>query len=300
MRYHRFMPAPIPIAENPAAREALSRVEVLYTDLDGTLLARGGSVLADGQGEPSTCVVDAIVELNRRRMTVVPVSGRTRPQLAEATRLLGWTDFIGELGGLIAHGPDVTYNIGDWDESLLAGGKTPFQLIEESGAFDTLAEKFPGRVEYHAPWHHNRQVSHLLRGCLDNAAAQAALDALELPVAVLDNGIVHPREHALTCEGPIHSYHLVPAGVSKAQAISLDLKARGLDRSQAAAIGDSLTDLDMSSAVGFMALVRNAFDSASVVAALDSGEYPNVCGVCCERGEGWAEFARAWIAARGL
>jgi hydroxymethylpyrimidine pyrophosphatase-like HAD family hydrolase len=257
-------------------------------------------VLADGKGEPSTCVVDAIVELNRRGMTVVPVSGRTRQQLAETTRLLGWTDFIGELGGLIARGSDVAYNTGDWDPSLLSSGKTPFQLIDESGAFKTLAEKFPGRVEYHAPWHYNRQVSHLLRGCLDNVAAQAALDALDLPVTVLDNGIVHPREHALVCEGPIHSYHLVPAGVSKAQAISLDLKARGLEPSQAAAIGDSLTDLDMSSAVGFMALVSNAFDSASVVDALDSGEYPNVCGVCCERGEGWAEFARAWIAARGL
>ena len=42
------------LAQNPAALAALRDVEILYTDLDGTLLGLGGSVLVDAKGKPST------------------------------------------------------------------------------------------------------------------------------------------------------------------------------------------------------------------------------------------------------
>ena len=58
------------------------------------------------------------------------------------------------------------------------------------------------------------------------------------------------------------------AGVSKTQAIAIDLAERGLSASQAAAIGDSVTDLAMADGVGLMALVDNAFESAQRAEAL--------------------------------
>ena len=55
------------LADIPAALDALSRVEVLYTDLDGTLLGPGGSLLVDGDGAPSAATAEAIVAAQRRR-----------------------------------------------------------------------------------------------------------------------------------------------------------------------------------------------------------------------------------------
>lgn len=296
------MDRPPLLADTPAALDALSRVEVLYTDLDGTLLAPGGSVVADAGGAPSTSTVQAIVDLNRAGLTVVPVSGRTRLQLTEVVRLLGWTDFIGEVGSVLVHGAGpgrtVVYNTAEWPAHLLGGDSTPYELIRDSGALEALRSAFPGRIEYHTPWHRDREASHLLRGCLDVSEAQDVLDALDLPVSLLDNGRVHPPAHGLACLELVHAYHLVPRGVSKTQAIALDLAERGLSATQAAAIGDSVTDLAMADAVAIMALVDNAFESASVLARLAEQPSLGVVRVEGQRGDGWAQFAHAWLAAR--
>jgi hypothetical protein len=291
------------LSEDPTAVEALARIEVLYTDLDGTLLARGGCILADAEGEPSSDVAHSIVELNRAGLTIVPISGRGRLQLTEVVRLLGWRDCIAEAGAVLVHGvgpgATVTYNNGCWPDGLLAEGQTPYELIEASGALEALQAAFPDRLEYHEPWHLDRESTHLLRGCLDVADARAAIADIEPPIDVLDNGVVR-NAGALSCtedERP-HAYHLVPRGVSKAQAIGLDLAMRGLAPEQAAAIGDSATDIEMADSVAVMALVANAFDSAGVRAELERGGRSNVWRTCCARGEGWAEFARGWLAAR--
>jgi len=110
---------------------------------------------------------------------------------------------------------------------------------------------------------------------------------------------VHPPTHGLACLEAVHAYHLVPRGVSKSQAISMDLAARGLSASQAAAIGDSATDLAMADAVGLMALVDNAFESASVLEGLAASPSERVVRLEGRRGDGWSQFARAWLAARG-
>lgn len=291
------------IGDDTAALGALARVRVLYTDLDGTLLARGGCVLADSQGGPSTAVAEAIVALNAAGLTVVPISGRGRLQLIELTRLLGWTDFIAEAGAILvrgvgtAGGATVTYNNGNWPADLLEAGETPHQLIDRSGAYELLRNAFPDLIEYHTPWHENRESTHLMRGCLNVREAQALLNQLDPAIGILDNGQVR-NAGDLVCNGQLpHAYHLVPCGVSKAQAIELDLAARGLTRDQAAAIGDSATDIEMADAVAVMALVDNAFESTSVQDELRRNPRPNVYRTCCSRGEGWAEFTSAWRAA---
>lgn len=301
--YHRGMEEVPLITTDDDALEALSRVRVLYTDLDGTLVAKGGCLLADSEGEPSLGVAASIVELNRAGLTVVPVSGRGRLQLTELVRLLGWSSFIAEAGAIIVHGvgpgSEVIYNNAEWPDSLLMGPLTPYEIIERSGGVAALTEAFPGRVEYHAPWHHDREATHLLRGCLDVTAAQAVLDELEPPIGILDNGIVRTTGDLACSDGELaHAYHLVPRGVSKAQAIALDLAMRGLGPEHAAAIGDSATDIGMAESVAVMALVSNAFDSKGVVQALSDTTRSNVWRTCCARGEGWTEFAGAWLAAR--
>lgn len=286
------------LTESPEALAALSTVEVLYTDLDGTLLGRGGSVLVDDGGEPTLETAEAIVAVNEARLTVVMVSGRNALQLAEDTRLLGWTDFIGEVGCLRSVGRErsMTYSTGDWPPDLVPEHLTPYEAIEQSGALDALQTVFPGRIERHMPWDSDRVATHILRGEVDTAAAQRVLDELPLPIAIVDNGIVHPPRHGLVGVSQVHAYHLVPKGTSKSRALAEDLAARGLTPEQAAAIGDSATDLEMASAVGVFALVANGLDTPGMPELVC--ETPNAYVTRERQGHGWAEFARAWLAAR--
>ena len=289
------------LAEDPVALDALAGTRVLYTDVDGTLVAKGGSVLADAEGNPSTEVAAAIVALNRAGLAVVPVSGRGRLQSRELAQLLGWTGYIAEAGGIIVHGTGLSaearIDCGDWPPDLLPEGVTPWDAITEARALETLQEAFPGRIEQYAPWQIRREVSLLLRGCLDTAAGQAVLDTLDLPLDLVDNGMLRSYG-TLTCRDmPPHAYHVVPKGVSKTRAIELDLAWRGLSREQAAAIGDSATDLEMADAVQVMVLVENAFGSNGVTEGLARTTRDNVWRVTRNRSEGWADFARAWLAA---
>ncbi|MHB8049730.1 MAG: HAD family hydrolase [Coriobacteriia bacterium] len=291
------------ISDDPRASEALARVRVLYTDLDGTLVAKGGSVLADADAAPSLVAVEQIVALNRAGLRVVPISGRGRIQLRELTQLLGWDGYIAEAGGIIVHGTGLTYedrvDLGTWTEDAIPHAVSPFEAINAVRAAETLMEAFPGRIEHYAPWQLDREVSLLLRGCLDTAEGQAVLDTLPLPLDLVDNGMLRSCG-TLTCRDmPPHAYHVVPKGVCKARAIELDLAWRGLTREQAAAIGDSATDLAMADAVGVMTLVANAFASNGVTSGLEREPRDNVWRTSGERTEGWAEFARAWLGATG-
>lgn len=291
------------ITDDPRAAAALASVRVLYTDIDGTLVARGGSILADADGAPSTLVADAIVEIARAGLSVVPVSGRGRLQLREFTQVLGWDGYIAEAGGIIVHGTGLSAEVrvdrGTWPDELLEAGETPFDAINRVGAAEALIAALPGRIEHYAPWQMDREVSLLLRGCVERAEGQAALDRLPLPLDFVDNGMVRSRGTLACTDMPPHAYHVVPRGVSKARAIALDLEWRGLAREQAAAIGDSTTDIEMADAVGVLALVDNAFESPGVLAELERTPRNNVWRTAGARTGGWAEFAGAWVAAAG-
>jgi len=286
----------------PELLEALSRVEILYTDLDGTLLGPGGTLLVDGDGGPSFNAAQAVVEVNLAGMPVVIVSGRSRIQLLEVARMCGWNDFIAEAGAVRSYwtgtSRDLIFETPLWPEDLPAEGRSVFDEIVDSGAYEALVEAFPRRIEYHDPWHLNRDATHVLRGCLDVAEAQAVLDTLPLPLGFVDNGLVRRKVPTLTCDGELHAYHIVPKGVSKRAAIEADLAERGLEPWQAAGIGDAPTDLDMAPALGVLALVENALDVPGLGDAM--AEHPNAAIVPGKRGDGWAAFAHLWLEARGL
>lgn len=286
------------LASNRSALNALSRAEILYTDLDGTLLGLGGSLLVDANGGPSTATAEAVARLNSAGLTAVLATGRNRIQCTEITRLLGWRGFIAELGCVIVpdRGADPIYVTGDWPDGLLEPGETPAERIETLGAVEALMRAFPGLLEPHAPYHLNREATVLLRGSIDLEEARGVLGELEVPVAIIDNGIVHPLTTGLTDLAEIHAYHLLPPGVTKASAVKVDLVRRGLLREQAASIGDAVTDVAMADSCGVGVVVANALADGGVQEAAAMRE--NVWATVGGRGEGWAEFVDAWLVAR--
>jgi hydroxymethylpyrimidine pyrophosphatase-like HAD family hydrolase len=284
-----------PLDTSAAAAAALARARILFTDLDGTLLGRGACLLADGAGAPSLDAVTAVAAINRAGLPVVIVSGRNARQLREITRLLGWSDFIGEMGCVRSHdrGARVVYDTGDWPEDATAPGETPYEAILRAGAIDVLWERFPGLIEFHDPWHLDREATHVLRGDVPIAEAQAALDTLPLPVTIVDNGIIHPPRTGLVGVTEVHAMHLVPTGTSKQRAVALDLAGRGLGADDAIAIGDSAADVAMAQVTGLLAVVANGL--ADPVLRESASGFGNVVATRQSHGSGWAELASAWL-----
>lgn len=290
----------IPI-DSPEARELLANIAVVYTDLDGTLLAPGGRILASADGTPSATTAEALVALAGRGITVVPVSGRNRIQLSELSRLLGFDGYMAEMGTVTVRGTGaravVTYDTGIWPEAAL-GDRTPFEVIEQSGAVEGLLREFPGELEPHDPWTDHRECTHLLRGRVDPARVEEFLSVFELPLTLLDNGTIHPPKHNLTITGNIHAYHLLPTGTSKAQAIAADMLHRGVLRSQAVAVGDSAADAAMGDATGALVMVANSLSNVRVIEAIERRDEPTLVTKGSST-DGWVEFASVLLDALG-
>ena len=289
------------LEKHPFAAAVLASAGVLYTDLDGTLLGRGGCLLADAEGAPDATAAKAVALLNAESLPVVAVSGRNVRQLRELGRLLGWRDYIAEVGTVRVRnrGEEIRYELGEWPPGMLEEtGLTPHQLIERTGAVRALLDAFPGRIEYHSAYEYDgdRLVTHALRGEVDLDVAQAVLDTFELPLAIVDNGRIRPMKHGLVDVTHIHAYHVMPKGVTKVHAIAADLAERGCTRDEAIAAGDSLTDVEMAPAVGLFVLVANGLRQDAVRESAASRD--NVVVTDGAAGHGWAELAHAWVAAR--
>jgi hydroxymethylpyrimidine pyrophosphatase-like HAD family hydrolase len=288
------------IDELPGLRERLARATILYTDLDGTLLGRGASLLSDGTGRPTLDGASAVADLNGAGLTVAIVSGRNARQLLEVSRILGWSDFIAEVGAIRSYdrGTREVVDTGTWPEGTVLAAESPYETIVRAGAIDCLRSRFDGLIEYHDPWHRDRAVTHVLRGNVDVRAAQAALDTLPVAITLVDNGIIHPPRHTLVGVDEVHAYHLVPTGVSKQNAIAADLAQRGLERDDAIAIGDSVADLGMAGSVGLMVVVNNGLDDPALLAAAGGCDGARIAATRRPFGAGWRELADAWLDAR--
>jgi hydroxymethylpyrimidine pyrophosphatase-like HAD family hydrolase len=229
----------------------------LYLDLDGTLLGRGASLLHDGEGEVSIDGVRAVQACLRAGVEVVLMSGRRRAQLAEDARLLGQTSYIYEAGACVVMEGEEYWLTGE----LLPGELTIAQQIERSGAPALLLQHYAGRLEYHEPWHTEREVSHLFRGLVDAAEVdRLLLEHGHGDLRLVDNGIVNRRSQALAELPHVRGYHLVPAAASKAGAVAFHRRARGYARAETFAVGDSREDLACAQHVATFWLVANAVE----------------------------------------
>jgi phosphoglycolate phosphatase len=252
----------------------------LYLDLDSTLLGRGASMLHDGEGRVTIDGVRAVQACLRADVEVVLMSGRRRAQVMEDARLLGQPSFIYEAGACVVLDGEEHWLTGE----LLPGELTIAEQIERSGAPALLLERYAGRLEYHEPWHVQREVSHLFRGLVDarevdRVLAQHGHENLRL----VDNGVVNRRSQALAALAHVRGYHLVPAGASKVAAVAFHRRARGYERARTFAVGDSREDLACAAEVDVFWLVANALERDPSIRE-ELAAYANVR--VCEAGHG--------------
>ena len=222
-------------------------VRCIYTDLDGTLLGRGASLFRTAEGEFTLLAARALEACHRAGAEVVIASGRRRAQVMEDARLIGQTAYIFEVGsGLVIDG-ETTFLTGDLQPR---DGETVHAQVAASGAPDLLVRHFTGRLEAHAPFHLNREVSHLFRGSLNVDEANELLAAEgHTGLRLVDNGEIAPDTH---------TFHLIPAEVSKARAVEAHMRARGYAPEECVAVGDSREDLEVAGVLGRLFLVANA------------------------------------------
>jgi phosphoglycolate phosphatase len=235
------------------------RMRCVYVDLDGTLLGPGASLLRDADGGFSLDAVRALQACHRAEAEVVIFSGRRQAQVMEDARLLGQTAYVFEAGsGLVVDG----------ELEWLTGGLEPtdeglsiHDQIEACGAPALLLERYVRRLEYHAPWHLNRDVSHLFRGYVDAEEADALLDEHgHGHLRLVDNGVVRSRSADLAGLPLVRAYHLVPKAASKAGAVARHMQIRGYKPEECIAVGDSREDLGAAAVVGAFWFVANALD----------------------------------------
>jgi phosphoglycolate phosphatase len=225
----------------------------LYTDLDGTLLGHHGSLFRDAEGNFSLKQARALEACHRAGVEVVIMSGRREAQVMADARLLAQTSYVYEAGcGVVIDG-ERTLLTGDW---VPDDDGTPADKMLAAGIPDLLFERFPGRLEWHGPWHVDRVLSHLFRGRIEVAEANALLaEHGHGDLRFLDNGAIVRRMEGL--DGPAHAYHLVPGGASKAKAVAFHMRARGYAPGDCIGVGDSLEDLEAAEAVGRFFVVAN-------------------------------------------
>jgi phosphoglycolate phosphatase len=234
-----------------------ARPRCLYLDLDGTLLGHGASLLHDGEGAVSIDGVRAVQACLRAGVEVVLMSGRRRAQVFEDARLLGQDSFIFEAGSCVVLGGEDHWLTGE----LLPGELTIAEQIELSGAPALLLEHYAGRLEYHEPWHRQREVSHLFRGLVDVLEVDRLLaERGHAGLRLVDNGVVNRRSEALAELAHVRGYHLVPGNASKAGAVAFHRRARGYPREDTFAVGDSREDLACAAHVNVFWLVANAVE----------------------------------------
>ena len=229
----------------------------VYVDLDGTLLGPGASLLRDADGGFSLDAVRALQACHRAEVEVVIFSGRRQAQTMEDARLIGQSAYIFEAGsGLVVDG----------ELEWLTGGLEPtdegisiHDQIEACGAPALLLGHYARRLEYHAPWHVNRDVSHLFRGLVEAEEADALLEEHgHGHLRLVDNGVVRSRSADLAELPLVRAYHLVPRAASKAGAVARHMQIRGYTPQECIAVGDSREDLGAAAAVGAFWFVANA------------------------------------------
>jgi hydroxymethylpyrimidine pyrophosphatase-like HAD family hydrolase len=230
-------------------------LRALYVDLDGTLLGKDGAFLRAGDGSFSLLGARALEACARADVEVVIYSGRRQLTCFYDARVLGVSSYIFEAGAGVVLDGELQWLT---DDFVPRDDETIFDQIEATGAPRLLLDHYAGRLEYHAPWHKGREVSHLFRGDIN------ALEADELlqreghdDLRLVDNGGIHPIPPGME---DARAYHLVPRSASKGRAVAWHMRARGYRREECIAVGDSREDLGAAEVVSTFWLVANGLD----------------------------------------
>jgi hypothetical protein len=268
-------------------------LRAVYTDLDGTLLGKYGSLFRDAEGEFSNRPARALEACHRAGVEVVIMSGRREETVRSDARLIGQTSYIYEAGCGVMLDGERTYLTGDWVPD--ADG-TPAEKLIAAGVPELLFERFPGRLEWHSPWHTGRELSLLMRGKVDVAEANEAIAAAgHGGLRFLDNGAIGRRMEGI--DGRTHAYHVVPGGASKAKGVAFHMRARGYAPGECIAVGDSIEDLECAGAVGRFFVVANGPERDAELRATIA-EFPNATVTEGAMGDGFYEAVVSTLADR--
>ncbi len=262
-----------------------SGVQVIYSDLDGTMVGPRGCFFRTEDEAVSLEPAKALADLLAAGVSLVLVSGRSEAQLLEASGIFGADGYIAELGAMVG-----------WDRGrgrhLLRGAMPQEYDALPGDLVQALLRRFTRRLEFHDPWHLGHKLDVMLRGQADLAEVNAWLAEQGAGwVRLHDNGLLPPRPTPGLDIDVLHVYHLVPDGIDKGRAVAYDLERRGLSAGQAIAIGDSASDLVMAPHVGRFHLVSNGARSAPVRALASATA--NVVIEDQALGLGWASAVRA-------
>lgn len=294
------------------AAQALAPITHVYTDLDGTLLAPGGTLLTTHHGKPSGALAKALVRLKREGIELITVTGRDAASCTEIMRLTNFNQFIGEMGCVVQYGygaqAQKKFLLGEWTTEHFdqdydqARDITPHAMILKSGAVDTLLARFKGKLEVHELKGSAREVTFVMRGSVDTSPGgevEQVLRQIELPLQLLDNGVIHPKEHGLLDVDEVHVYHLMPRGAGKGKAIALDMAAKGLTPQQTISLGDAEGDIAMGLATGSFVFVDNHKQSGPEAYAQTVLTNPDrLFKTSLPTADGWVEFAHALMSAK--
>lgn len=269
-----------------------SGVQVIYSDLDGTMVGPRGCFFRAEDEAISLEPARALADLLAAGVALVLISGRSQAQLLEAAGIFGADGYVAELGAMVSWSSGGTSR----GRHLLRGAMPErYDTIPEELVAGMLRE-YARKLEFHDPWHLGHELDVMLRGQVDVAGVDTWLaDQGAAWLRLHDNGLLPARPTPdLDLDmgaDQLHVYHLVPDGIDKGRAVAYDLARRGLRAEQAIAIGDSASDLAMAPHVGRFHLVSNGARSAPVRALAEAA--PNVVIEDQALGLGWASAVRS-------
>lgn len=223
-------------------KKRLEKVKVIYTDVDNTFVTEG-CLFKDRKGYTLKNAA-AIYELLNMGIDIVMNSARNKEKLKDIARLLGFRNYIANMGMEIVYnnGEKVVKNYG-------ADIDNPYHIksmILDTGIVDFLFLKYKGKVRYYKPWSDDLKTHPLMIGKLPIKEVQSWIEVHYPSLRIIDNGLV-PKEDNF--EYP-HAYHIVPKDVGKKHAVQIDKKIRELRKGQLVGIGDSYEDMTMAHEVG--------------------------------------------------
>jgi len=250
----------------------LDKVTVIYSDVDGTLVSDGclfcnreGFTLRNAQ---------AIYQLLSAGVDVVMTSGREKENLKGTARLLGFQNYIANLGIEIVYnqGEKVITNFG----IDVPDHQSLKKWIKNTGVIESLLETFPEKITDYEPWADILRTHYLMIGEVSNTDLDELFNKRFPDLRIIDNGEVSPYKQF---QKP-HTFHILPKSVGKKTAIQADKKERDLETKNLIGIGDSLEDMSMADEVALFFLLDDHLPIHQT----------NIVRVSNSQGEGFSEI----------
>jgi phosphoglycolate phosphatase (TIGR01487 family) len=219
-------------------------IKAVATDVDGTITDCRDHIFVEA--------IKAIRELETKRIRVILCSGNALCVTKALARYIGCT------------GPTVSEN------GAVVDYKGRMKILGKRGVAKAVVQKLREAYgsEIRESWSNSyRFVDVAIRRSLDIKKVQVVMKKFK-GMKVIDSGF---------------AYHILDEKIDKGTGLSWAIKLLGLDQSEVAGIGDSITDLELLRVCGFKGVVANGDSRIKEIADYVAKE---------EFGRGFAEIAQ--------